>query len=210
MKTLTAVTALSVMFCAGCYTVSRPEPPRTNHYYVNPRANFTTVGRVALLELENLSARQELSEILSQTLADGLNKHHLFSVQTVMHSDPIWQTLNLDNIKAQALDDLAALSRTLNVGGVLFGTIQRYQSFPHLQVSINLKLVDTRSGQLLWALEDVWDSGDKAVENRMRKFFEEQMRSGYEPMDWQIMLLSPRAFERFVVYEITETLPKFP
>ena len=210
MKALMTVTALGVMLCAGCHAISRPEPPRTNHYYINPRANFTTVGRVVLLELENLSARQELSEILSQTLADGLNKQHLFSVQTVMHSDPIWQTLNLDNIKAQALDDLAALRQTLNVGGVLFGTIQRYQSFPHLQVSINLKLVDTRSGQLLWAFEDVWDSGDKAVENRMRKFFEEQMRSGYEPMDWQIMLLSPRAFERFVVYEITETLPKLP
>jgi TolB-like protein len=203
-----AVAAIYVLFCWGCQVYHSPEPPRTGHYYINPRANFATVGRVVLLELDNLSSRQELSGIVTQTLADGVNKRHVFSVQTAMRSDPIWQTLRLDNIKAQAFEDLAAVRQTLGIDGIMFGTIQRYQPFPHLQMSINLKLIDARSGQLLWAFEDVWDSSDKVVENRMRTFFDQQMRSGYEPMDWQIMLASPRAFERFVVYEIAQTLPK--
>jgi hypothetical protein len=50
---------------------------------------FRTVGRVVLLELDNLSTRQELSEMLTQALADELVKRHLFSVQKVMRSDAV-------------------------------------------------------------------------------------------------------------------------
>jgi hypothetical protein len=187
-----------------------PQPPRTGHYYINPRANFPTVGRVVLLELDNLSARQEISEILTQVLADELGKRHLFSIQKVMRSDHVWQSLNLDNMKAHTLDDLAAARQTLGTDAVIFGSIQRYMPFPNLQMSLNLKLIDTRSGQLLWAFEDVWDSSDKAVEQRMQVYFSEQMRTGYEPMDWKILITSPRAFERFVAFEVAQTLPNLP
>lgn len=186
------------------------EPVQAGHYYINPRANFPTVGRVVLLELDNLSVRQELSETLTQALADELGKRHLFSIQRIGRSDSVWQTLNLDNIKSHTFDDLAAVRQAFGADAILFGIIQRYMSFPNLQTSLNLKLYDTRNGHLLWAFEDVWDSDDKAVERRMQRFFKEQMRSGYEPMDWQILVTSPRAFERFVAWEVAQTLPELP
>jgi hypothetical protein len=90
----------------------------------------------------------------------------------------------------------------------MFGTIQQYMPFPHLRASLSLRLVDLRSGFVLWAFEDVWDSNDKTVERRMQRFFKEQMRSGYEPINWQILVTSPRAFERFVAWEVAQTLPE--
>lgn len=210
MKTLLTAAAMALLLCSGCRQIIYSEPARTGHYYVNPRANFPTVGRVVLLELDNLSARQEMAETLTQTLADELGKRHLFSVQKVMRSDSLWQTLNLDNIKSNTFDDLAAARQGFNADAILYGTIQRYMSFPNLQMSLNLKLIDLRSGQLLWAFEDVWDSSDKTVERRMQRFFKEQMRSGYEPMNWQILVTSPRAFDRFVAYEVALTLPELP
>ena len=74
-------------------------------------------------------------------------------------------------------------------------------------MSLTLKLVDTRSGQLLWAFEDVWDSGDKTVERRMQNYFKNQMRTGYEPINWQILVTSPLAFNGFVAWEVAKTLP---
>ncbi len=210
MKTLATAAALTLVLCSGCRQIIYTESPRAGHYYLNPRANFPSVGRVVLLELDNLSARQDLSESLTQTLADELSKRHLFSVQKVMRSEPIWQTMNLDAVKSHSLEDLAAIRQTFGADAVLYGTIQRYVSFPHLQTGLTLKLIDLRSGQLLWAFEDVWDSTDKAVERRMQSFFKEQMRSGYEPMDWQILVTSPRAFERFVAWEVARTLPDLP
>ncbi len=210
MRVWITAAAMAIALCSGCQKMLAPQPPRTGHYYINPRANFPTVGRVVLLELDNLSARQEISEILTQVLADELGKRHLFSIQKVMRSDHVWQSLNLDNMKAHTLDDLAAARQTLGTDAVIFGSIQRYMPFPNLQMSLNLKLIDTRSGQLLWAFEDVWDSSDKAVEQRMQVYFSEQMRTGYEPMDWKILITSPRAFERFVAFEVAQTLPNLP
>jgi TolB-like protein len=168
---------------------------------------MATVGRVALLELDNLSSHQELAGTFTQTLADELGKRSLFSLRKVMRSDAIWQSLKLDNMQAHTLDDLAAARQALSADAVLFGTIQRYMSFPHLQMSLTLKLVDTRSGQLLWAFEDVWDSGDKTVERRMQNYFKNQMRTGYEPINWQILVTSPLAFNGFVAWEVAKTLP---
>ena len=179
-------------------------------YYVNPQANFPTVGRVALLELDNQTTRAELSETFTQTLADGLGKRHLFSIQKVMQSDPAWQTHRLGNMQSHSLSDLASARQALGVDAVMFGTLHRYMSFPHLQIGLTLRMVDTRSGQLLWAFEDVWDSSDKAVERRMQKYFREHLRTGYEPMNWQILITSPRAFEQFAAYEIAQTLPELP
>jgi TolB-like protein len=207
MKTLLTLALTAALFASGCRSIIINEPPRTNHYYVNPRANMATVGRVALLELDNLSSHQELAGTFTQTLADELGKRSLFSLRKVMRSDAIWQSLKLDNMQAHTLDDLAAARQALSADAVLFGTIQRYMSFPHLQMSLTLKLVDTRSGQLLWAFEDVWDSGDKTVERRMQNYFKNQMRTGYEPINWQILVTSPLAFNGFVAWEVAKTLP---
>ena len=103
MKMLTMTAALALVVCSGCRQIIYTESSRAGHYYLNPRANFPSVGRVVLLELDNLSARQDLSESLTQTLADELSKRHLFSVQKVMRSEPIWQTMNLDAVKSHAL-----------------------------------------------------------------------------------------------------------
>ncbi|NLK41248.1 MAG: hypothetical protein GX298_04245, partial [Planctomycetes bacterium] len=210
MKWQLWMAAFGMVLASGCQKLVFVQLPRTDHYYVNPQVDFTTIGRIALLELDNQTAQPDLSETFTQVLADALGKRHLFSVQKVMRTDPLWQTQQLDNISSYSLDDLAAARGTLKVDAILFGQIRHYMSFPHLQIAINLKMVDTRSGKLIWAFEDVWDSNDKQVQGRMEKYFKEQMRTGYEPMNWQILITSPRAFANFVAYEIAETLPELP
>lgn len=208
MKYWICIAAVGTVFWSGCQEIIYPEARRTDHFYVNPQANFATVGRVALLELDNQTTRPELSEIFTQALADGLGKRNLFSIQKVMQTDSVWQTHRLGNMQSHTLDDLAAARQAMGVDAVMFGTIQRYMPFPHLQIGVNLRMIDTRSGRLLWAVEDVWDSSDKAVERRMKRYFNEHIRTGYEPMNWQILVTSPRAFDRYVAYEIAETLPE--
>jgi hypothetical protein len=56
-------------------------------------------------------------------------------------------------------------------------------------------------------MEQVWDSTDRQVELRMKEYYDEEIRRGYQPLDWKIMVTSPRAFNKFVVYEIGQTLP---
>lgn len=197
-------------WCTGCHSVIVSEPPRTQHYYINPQANFSTVGRVALLELENSSSQPDLAETMTDELADELGKRHLFSIRRVRRSEPLWNAHELDNLKSHTLEDLADARRALNADAILFGDIRRYASFPHLQIGLNLRMIDTRSGHLIWAIEEIWDSSDKTLERRMKTYFRERLRGGYEPMDWHILTTSPRAFHQFVAYEVSQTLPDLP
>ena len=191
----------------GCTIVQPKAQTPHGHYYLDRRGNFDAVDRVALLELENQSARMELAEQLTQVMADGLEKKHLFNIRTITHTDPLWSQLNLDRISTCSDEELALIEEKLNVDAVVFGTIKRYRSYPHLLMALHLKMISVRSGRVLWAMEQIWDSTDRQVELRMKEYYTKEARRGYQPLDWEILITSPRAFNKFVVYEIGQTWP---
>jgi len=63
-----------------------------------------------------------------------------------------------------------------------------------------------RDGQLLWALEQVWDSVDKTTEYRIKKYFQSQKRSDFAPLYERLAVVSPLEFIKFVGYEVSETM----
>ena len=72
-------------------------------------------------------------------------------------------------------------------------------------MGLNMKMVDLKRGKTSWAMEQVWDSSDKSMEIRMKQYSKDQMRSGYQPLDWQLFITSPRAFNKFIAAEIAQT-----
>jgi hypothetical protein len=201
------IVCAGIFLCVGCNAVQPKAQTPYGHYYLDNHGNFSSVDRVVLLELDNQSNRVELPSQLTQGMADGLGKKHLFSIRTIDHTDPLWSRLNLDEITVSSKEDLALIGQELNVDAVIFGTIKRYRSYPHLLMSLHLKMMDVRRGRLLWAMEQVWDSTDRQVELRMKEYYEKEVRQGYQPLDWKILVTSPRAFNKFIVYEIGQTLP---
>ncbi|HML74737.1 MAG TPA: hypothetical protein PKB02_09605 [Anaerohalosphaeraceae bacterium] len=209
----TAILCFAVMAglaLTGCSkVVEQKAVPPSGHFYLDKTADFSSVGRVAILELENQSVSQaELSKVLTQELSDGIGKKHLFSIQSVYQADNEWQSLELNRIKTFSIQDWAAVRKQLKVDALIFGTVTRYRSYPQFLVALNIKMIDLRDGKLLWAIEDVWDSTDKNTELRIKEFYETQMRNGYQPMEWQVVLNSPKAFHKYVIYEVTRTLPE--
>ena len=57
-------------------------------------------------------------------------------------------------------------------------------------------------------MEQVWDTTDKQVETRMKRYYSKRVRDGYQPFSWKIFVTSPRAFNKFVVDEVGDTFPK--
>ena len=78
--------------------------------------------------------------------------------------------------------------------------------YPHMTIGLRLKLLDLRDGQLLWALEQVWDSADKTTESHIKDYFLSQKRTGYAPLHEQLATVSSLEFIKFVSYEVAETL----
>ncbi len=206
MPTLYSVLMLLALL-SGCTMLRGPSAQDTGHFYLNPYADISGVGKVVVFELDNRTSYPALSAALTDELSQALRKKHIFTLNTLHHTDPKWRNLDLNVSNFYSLEELASIRQQLKADAVLFGSITRYDPFPHMLMSLHLKLIDLRNGKLLWAIEQVWDTSDKRLEQRMKQYYKDQVRTGYEPMDWELLITSPRNFNRFVVYEVSATLP---
>jgi hypothetical protein len=200
------VLPLLTVLLSGCHTPHGPSAPAAAYYYLNPNKTLTTVGRVAIVELENNSSYPQVSADITTALFQALQKKQFFGLTIVHRDDPSWRSLQLEGDSTYSLDQLLSIRETLKCDGLLVGTITEFRPYPHMAAGLRLKLLDLRDGQLLWALEQVWDSADKTTEKRIEDYFKSEKRSGFEPLNEQLAAISPFEFIRFVSFEVAETL----
>jgi len=192
---------------SGCgFYYYRASVPAADYYYLNPHKSLSTIGRAAILELDNDSSYPEISTDVTEKLYQALQKKQLFGLTVVHQNDPSWRSLQLDLDSKYTLEQIMSIRKALKCDAVLLGTITEFRPYPHMTIGLRLKLIDLRDGQLLWALEQVWDSADKTTEYRIRDYFRSQKRSGYAPLHEQLATVSPLEFIKFVSYEVAETL----
>jgi len=189
---------------AGCSIYSAPVP-LADYYFLNPDKDLYTVGRVALIELNNNSSYPQISVDVTEALFQSLQKKQVFGLTLVRQNDPAWRSLQLDLDSTYTLEQLVAIKGTLDCDAILTGTVTEYRPYPHMTIGLRLKLLDLNDGMLLWGLEQIWDSADKTTEYRIRDYFLYQVRSGYEPLREQLVAVSSLKFVKFVAYEVAET-----
>jgi len=197
---------LLALLLSGCGTFYRTPVPAAKYYYLSPNKSLTTIGRVAIVELDNDSSYPKISTDVTEKLYQAVQKKQIFGLTVVHQNDPSWRSLQLDLDSKYTLDQLAAIRETLKCNAVLLGTITEFRPYPHMTIGLRLRLIDLRDGQLLWALEQIWDSADKTTEYRIRDYFRSQKRSGYAPLKEQLAVVSSLEFIKYVSFEVAETL----
>jgi hypothetical protein len=195
---------LAVLF-SGCRTHSASDPV-SGYYYLNPNKKLTDVGRVAIIELDNDSSYPQISTDITGSLYQALQKKHVFGLTLVRQNDPSWRSLQLQQDSTYTLEQIMAIREALKCDGILLGTVTEFRPYPHMAVGLRLKLLDLRDGQLMWALEQVWDSADKTTEKRIKSYFKSEKRSGFAPLHEDLAAVSPLEFIKFISYEVAGTL----
>jgi len=203
-KSWGVILLLAVLF-SGCNNNSETIPA-SDYYYLNLNKKLTDIGRVAIIELDNDSSYPQVSKDVTSALFQALQKKQVFGLKIVHQDDPSWRSLQLDRNSAYTLDELLAIRETLRCDGVLLGTLTEFRPYPHMAVGLRLKLLDLRDGELLWALEQVWDSADKTTEKRIQNYFKSEKRKGFAPLHERLAAVSPLEFIKFVSYEVAGTL----
>ena len=200
------------MMCFLALAGSCQGPPRNDgmadSYYLTPYRNLNTLGRVALVELDNNSGYPNISTDVTKALFVALQKKHIFGLTIVPQDDPEWRSLHENINSLQALKRLLAMRETLQCDGLLIGTITEYQPYPRMAIGLRLKLLDLTDGQLLWGLEQIWDTADKSIEKRIDHYFKTELRSGVASLREQLVVVSSQRFGKFVAYEVAETLDR--
>ena len=196
---------LLALLC-GCESSSRGT--MAGSYYLNRYEDLRELGRVTLAELDNASTYPEISRNTTMTLFLELQKKQVFSVTTVGRDDPAWRALQENLDSPQAMQALLAIRENCKCNGLLVGTVTEYRPYPRLAVGLRLKLLDLTDGQLLWGVEQVWDSTDRNVQKRIRAYFHKEIRSGSSasPLPQELVGVSSLEFVKFAAYEVAQTL----
>lgn len=198
---------LSTVLMSGCITYYSSSPPEADYYYINPNKSLSAIGRVTIVELDNDSSYPKISNDITEKLYQALQKKQIFGLTVVPQDDSLWRSLqlDLDSNSRYTLDEIISIRETLKCDAMLLGTITEFRPYPHMIIGLRLKLLDLRDGQLLWALEQIWDSADKTTEYRIKNYFRSHKRSGYAPLKEQLVSVSSLEFIKFVSYEVAET-----
>jgi len=198
-----AAAALCLASCAG----PPPAAPEPVGCFVGPRRDLLRARRAVLVELDaRPDCPPEVPPDTTRALAEAVQRRGLFKVEIVRRSDPACRDLPLGATGALTIEDLAGIHRALGCEAVILGAVTDFQSYPRMRLGLYLRMLDLRDGRLLWAVDHTWDSTRRAVQDRIRSYFEREV-SGCEPLDWEIVVNSPRAFEQFVAHEAAATLP---
>jgi hypothetical protein len=197
---------LPAVMLLGC---DSPEAVRHRglNYYLSSAQDLRSIGRVAFVELAEDDRGGQIAADTTDELAVALRDNRLFAVNVLHSSDPQYAHTPTDSPGGLTFEQIAALHKDLDCDAILLGTITTYQPYPHMRMGLQLKLLDLRSGQLVWAIDQVWDTTEARMEERLKKFFSTHMGKNYEPLGWRLALTSPRAFEKFVAWDAASTLP---
>lgn len=205
MNNFKTVLLFLTVLLSGCglYEARRP---LTSHYYLDPDKDLGAVGRTALVELSNDSAFPRISSQATEALFQAMQKKQLFGLAIVRRHDPVWRSFQLDLNKAYTIEQLSAMRKTLNCDAVLVGAVTEFKPYPHMAIGLRLKLVDLADGELLWALEQIWDTTDKTTEDRIMDYYSDHDLMGFATLRERLGTVSSLKFVKFVAYETAETL----
>jgi hypothetical protein len=99
------------------------------------------------------------------------------------------------------------LSAHPGVDGVMFLEIFGYRAYKPLALGVRGKLVDLRSGDFIWALDETFDAGNASVIVAANEFQKREQVTTFSKHSHGSVLSSPRAFTKYVADAVFGTLP---
>lgn len=179
---------------------------RISHYLRSDR-DMLQLHRVVFVELNDCTGHPEISRTMTEAMFRSIQDKRVFHTDLVGKLDLQCQELPLAGREALTIAQLAEIRQKLKCDAIMFGKVSHFRPYPRMQVGLYLKLLDLKDGKLVWAIDHIWDTTDKSTAGRIREFFDTEIREGYEPAHWQMGLMSPGMFQKFVAHEVTNTFP---
>lgn len=189
---------------SGCGESNKNET--SAYYFLSTTKNLSDIGRVAFIELANDSAYPKIAADTTDSLYAAVQKKQIFGMTLVRQNDPRWQSLQLDKFSSYSYEQLSQIHKTVKADAILRGTITRYEPYPHLIIGLRLELIDLSNGQLLWALEQIWDAADKSTQDRIRDYYKTAILPMNDSLETGLGVVSSLKFINFVSYETAKTM----
>jgi len=213
---------VGIFALSGILAGSRAAPPpaglsrrehRPENVFAYPAKLSLDLRRVAVLPLAAETANRDLPSgcaALAPVLWEELVKTRKFEVVTVDAATLRRGTGQTAWTGTETLpaDFLTYLRREYGCDGVLFAELTAYRAYAPLAVGWRLKLVDVRSGQIIWAADELFDAAQPAVYRAAQRFAGPQSLWPFGREENWAAANSPRQFGRYATAALLDTLPE--
>ena len=110
---------------------------------------------------------------------------------------------------SEALPDnfLKILVEKFGANGVLFIDLHSYKAYRPLSLGVRAKLVDLKSGEFMWAIDETIDTGEASVMVAANLYQRGNHVQALSEKTSSSILQSPRLFSKFVAHTLFSTLP---
>lgn len=199
-------TLASIVALGGCHTL----PPR---HLVGPlppvpsyslRADGIAMKRVAILPLAYDTGIGRYLNELDAVFNAELNKTALFELVRVSREEmtEIFGFDQISSVEVLPADLLVRLQERYGVDGVLFTDITHYTPYRPISLGVRTKLVEVQNGNICWAFDYVFDSGNSNIAEDAKRYYTTNSRKdqavGFEGRS---ILLSPLRFAKYAASE---------
>lgn len=218
-RSLTPLLALATacLVFAGCESVSHTDSARTGPFFTPANTRGVdrlpaTIRRIALLPVAGLSTIPESSLArLDESFLAELNR--TARAESLLVSRDLLARLagsrQLFSTDVLPHDLFTKLAGATQADAVLFVDLTAYSPYPPLKLGIRAKLVDIRSGEMLWNFDNLFDTNEPSVVNAARKhYLDSNPSSGGKGDLSSTVLQNPTRFGTYVASATFVTLPR--
>lgn len=205
---------MGLLFSSGCRKfeqekiVADAEPyiPR-NLYPVERLPKY--FNRVAVMPTYHHDSSSEVLSFSDETFLKELSKVGIFEVI------PVSTRFCKENFGKERLSSseslpenfLKVLSDQYGANGVLFIDLHSFNSYRPISIGVRSKLVDLKSGEFMWAVDESVDAGNASVMVTANSYQRRKYVQAISLKTNNSVLQSPRLFTKFVASTLFATLP---
>ena len=189
--------------------VAKADPFKPTNIYPVERLplHFT---RVVLLPCFHQDSDSTILKFCDQVFYQELAQERIFEIIQLSTDDlhNIIGHKRLPSTGKLPANFLKMIEDYTGANGVLFVDLDSYKPFRPMSLGVRSKLVDLKTGEFMWAIDETFDAGHASVIVGASQFQEiSQVRALSDRTNGSV-LHSPRNFTKYVASTIFSTLPK--
>lgn len=196
----------TALVLAACATVPQPPPEALASAQVVPDLDSYVLRRVGLLPLIGPGLSGERAAELQSAFFAELSAASRYEVVQLSRADlsevPRSEPYRRGWYEPRTIIDLA---RRYRLDAVFVGTVTDEQPFPPQRLGVQLDLVASETGLVIWSAAAQLDASQERVVRRLEAWAHDELGES-ERQDVHLILISPRRFARFAAHEIAAVL----
>ena len=209
--------ALALLALAGCNSIPRLDGARFGPYYVPLNVHGSARLPADLRRIVILPSAADGPAISESTLdsLDGVLRTTLTQAARAEISPldrdvlaQLSQRRQLVSTSVLPRDLTARLAEKTGADAVLFVDITAYSPYPPLALGLRAKLIDLKTGEIIWAFDNLFSAADERVVNSARKHVLVPTGTTGTPSDLSYTVLqNPSRFADYAASATWATLP---